>query len=273
MESLGVKDLPILLLVQGSFQIPQVYQDFVRDLGSRGYCVVHPRLPSCSDMEHPDFPKRSLADDATAVRAELGRLIEHEGKDVVVIMHSYGGLVGSEAVTEELGRTKRKEKGLPGGVIHLFYYSAFLLEEGQSVLSAFGESPNNDVKVNILIFLQPPYMLTLLKPDGRFYILHGDRVLYNDLSPSEASLWASRLIAQSYQVQTTKITHTAWRYVPSTYLICENDQAAPVQYQERFAASAGSQVERCNSGHSPHLSQPQMLVRKIHEAVQKAGTE
>lgn len=83
-------------------------------------------------------------------------------------------------------------------------------------------------------------------------------------------MWASRLIAQSYQVQTTKLTHAAWRYIPSTYLICENDQAAPPEYQETFAANIKAQVERCSSGHSPHLSQPETLVRKIHEASQKA---
>ena len=65
-------------------------------------------------------------------------------------MHSYGGLVGGEATTEELSYAKRQAEGLPGGVIHFFLYSAFLLEEGQSVLSAFGESPNNDVKVRTL---------------------------------------------------------------------------------------------------------------------------
>lgn len=78
-------------------------------------------------------------------------------------------------------------------------------------------------------------------------------------------MWASRLIPQSYQVQTTKLTNAAWQHVPSTYLICENDQAVPTQYQEMFAASAASQVERCDAGHSPHLSQPALLVRKIHE--------
>ena len=154
MATREVQNLPTLLLVQGSFQIPQVYESLVLGLEGCGYRTVHPRLPSCSDTENPDFPKRTLVDDATAIRTELDRLIEHEGKDVVVIMHSYGGLVGSEAVTEEFSRVKRKEKGLPGGVIHLFYYAAFVLEEGQSVLSAFGESPNNDVKVVTLLSLQ-----------------------------------------------------------------------------------------------------------------------
>lgn len=71
-------------------------------------------------------------------------------------------------------------------------------------------------------------------------------------------------------MQTAKLTRAAWRYVPSTYLICENDHAAPPQYQEMFAASAKARVEKCTSGHSPHLSQPEMLVHKVHEAAQKA---
>ena len=99
-------------------------------------------------------------------------------------------------------------------------------------------------------------------------IQNGDQTLYNDLPPSVASFWASRLVVQSYKVQTTELTHAAWRYVPSTYLICENDQAAPPQYQGMFAATAGAHIERCSSGHSPHLSQPEMLVGKIHDVAQ-----
>ena len=74
----------------------------------------------------------------------------------MVVMHSYGGLVGSEAAAEELSYAKRQAQGLPGGVIHLFLYSAFLLNEGQSVLSAFGESPNNDVHVGTLMIIPKP---------------------------------------------------------------------------------------------------------------------
>ncbi|KAL8786113.1 MAG: hypothetical protein Q9213_002978 [Squamulea squamosa] len=168
-------------------------------------------------------------------------------------MHSYGGLVGSEAIPEELSYTHRQSLGLEGGVIHLFYFSTFVLSEGQSVLGTFGESPNNDVQ-----------------PDGRFSFVDGKSKLYSDLSESEASLWASRLTVQSYNVQTTNITRAAWRYIPSTYLVCENDQALPLQYQEVFAASAKARVDRCSTGHSPMLSQPDMLAQKVHKAALQA---
>lgn len=98
----------------------------------------------------------------------------------------------------------------------------------------------------------------------------GAQTIYNDLPVSEAALWESRMIPQSYAVQSTKMTRGAYKYISSTYLICENDQAAPPQYQEMFAQMASSHVERCYSGHSPMLSQTGMLVGKIVEALERA---
>lgn len=144
------RSLPTILLVQGSFQRPQVYEKLVNGLMDQGYPILHPQLPSCSDVDKPNFPQVSLVDDVLAVRSELIRQVEYEEKSVVVVMHSYGGLVGSEAVTEELSYAKRQSQGLAGGVTHLFYYCAFVLDKGQSVLSAFGESPHSDVRVSML---------------------------------------------------------------------------------------------------------------------------
>lgn len=150
------QDKPTILLIQGSFQIPEVYAKLVQGLVARGYPTIHPQLPTCSDTDSTDFPQLSLVDDALAIRSELIRQIEYEGKTVVVVMHSYGGIVGSEAITEELSYTKRQAEGLPGGVIHLFLYAAFVLDVGQSVVSLFGgESPNFDSQVSTLVIFLP----------------------------------------------------------------------------------------------------------------------
>ncbi|KAJ5096899.1 hypothetical protein N7456_007620 [Penicillium angulare] len=236
---------PTIVIVQGSFQTNLVYEDLGNGLRAAGYPVVHPILPSCSDVEANDFPTRTLTDDALAVAKAIESLVE-EGKLVVVVMHSYGGIVGNQAVSEGYSYTARQAQGKKGGVVHLFYYSAFVLSKGQSVLGAFGESPNNDVQ-----------------PDGRFYIKNGAATLYNDLSSDQSKLWESRLIAQSYKVQTTIVTNVACEHVPSTYLVCENDQAAPPQFQEMFAGIAKSEIQRCSAGHSPMLSQLEMLVERI----------
>lgn len=161
--------------------------------------------------------------------------------------------MGSEAIPVDLTRSHRSAEGLPGGVIHFFFFSAFLLPAGQSVLSAYGESPNNDVHAN-----------------GTFSMRNGAKNIYSDLPEEEAKMWEGRMIPQSYAVQGTVLTREAWKYVPSTYLICENDQAAPPSLQEQFAEMSKSIVMKCSAGHSPMLSQTAMLVEKIVEAVERS---
>lgn len=55
----------------------------------------------------------------------------------------------------DLTASPRKARGKPGGVIHLFFFCASLLDEGQSVMGTFGESPNTDVQVIHVPFLSP----------------------------------------------------------------------------------------------------------------------
>lgn len=242
---------PTILLVQGSFQIPEAYDKLVSALRSRGFVVAHPRLPSLSDHDSPDFAERSLADDSRAIEAEAKRLIVDEGKTVMVVMHSYGGLVGSDAIPEDMSLQSRRQKGLSGGVSRLFYFAGFILEQGKSVLGTFGESPNNDIK-----------------PNGRYTMKNTASLIYQDLPPEEASYWASKIIDQSYAVQTTPVSRAAYKYIPSTYVMTEDDQAVPLQYQEMFAAATGAEVKRIASGHSPQLSKPEELAELVEAAAE-----
>lgn len=138
---------PVLVVAQGSFQKPMVYQQLCEKLREHGYVVKLPELPSCSD--NPNISQFTLADDAQSVQRVVRELVD-EGETVVVVCHSYGGLVGSEAISEDLTYASRKTQGVSGGVIHMFLVASFLLPIGQSVLDAFGESPDNDVKVSEL---------------------------------------------------------------------------------------------------------------------------
>lgn len=138
---------PSIVLIQGSFQTPLVYAKLTTGLRDLGYPVTHPSLPSCIDVEADDFPTRTMEDDARTITETLQQLIEKEGKSVVVVMHSYGGIVGSTAIPQFLAYTSRQAEGKKGGVLHLFYYAAFVLPEGASVMGTYGESPNNYVTV------------------------------------------------------------------------------------------------------------------------------
>jgi hypothetical protein len=117
-----------------SFKAPSRYRwsttTSVTRLRNLGYSVALPPLPSCSDVDADDFPKRTLTDDADVVTRIIEQLVE-DGKMVIVVMHSYGGIVGSKAIPKSLSYTARQERGEKGGVIHLFYYTAFLLEKGE----------------------------------------------------------------------------------------------------------------------------------------------
>ena len=80
----------------------------------------------------------TMYDDAALIRSELSKLVEGEGRNVIVVMHSYGGIVGTEAVDASLAKKPREEKGLPGGVLRLLYMTALLLPIGASLGSAVG---------------------------------------------------------------------------------------------------------------------------------------
>ena len=79
-----------------------------------------------------------VAFDSKAVREKfLVPLVEKEGKEVVVVMHSYGGMPGSAASTG-LGKDQRAREDMPGGVVGLIFISGFVIAEGATVADAQG---------------------------------------------------------------------------------------------------------------------------------------
>ena len=143
---------PIVLVVHGSWHSPPLYAPLTSALLSAGFDVRIPHLPTCggpSTRPPTEFGKLSLADDAIAIRSELIRLIEYEQRYIIVACRSYGGFVGSEAVTEDLCQKWRSERGLRGGVAHLVYFAAFHMPKGQSMLNHWGSmSGDHEVLVS-----------------------------------------------------------------------------------------------------------------------------
>lgn len=102
---------PTILFVPGAWHLPVGFDVVRGQLQAIGYpteAVAHPSVG-----EEP--PKSNLLDDSANLRAAIEKLA-NEGKQVVVITHSYGGVVGSCAV-ENLGFSQRKAAGKKGGVI------------------------------------------------------------------------------------------------------------------------------------------------------------
>ncbi|PSN67693.1 catalytic protein [Corynespora cassiicola Philippines] len=237
---------PTIVLLPGSFQLPEIYYDFAKLIESHGFPVVQPEYPSL-DQADPNLSSRDLDDDATVAEAAIRDIVEEHNKTAIIVMHSYGGLVGAESVPQELTVNSRQEKGLDGGVKHLFYFSAFVMALGRSVYDTIGNSTQHDFF------------------DGLFVLKDPLNKMYNDLPLPEAKCLARKVIPQSAAVLKTPMKRAAYRYLPSTFVKLTADQAILPPVQDAFANLAGSTVKTINSGHSAFLSHPKEVVALLEE--------
>ena len=197
-------------------------------LQEQGVAGVSPALPSCGETGVPGGPDGpGLAEDVTAVR----QVLQDSDEPTVVVAHSYGGIVTAEAAA-----------GI-GSVRHLLLISSYLPEIGQS-LSDFGDgtpAPFLDVDPGAGTFRVRPELLA-------------DTFL-QDCDAEVRTQAPAHLARQSVQVIGQPVGAAAWHDVPSTYLVCAQDQGTPAGRQREFARRAGRVVE-LDAGHHPMLSRP-----------------
>jgi pimeloyl-ACP methyl ester carboxylesterase len=77
------------------------------------------------------------------------------------------------------------------------------------------------------------------------------------------------LVDQTVRSFAEKVGAVAWRDIPSTYIVAEQDQAISLALQEKMAAQA-TEIRRLAGGHSPFLSRPGELAALIDEIVRSA---
>lgn len=125
---------PTIVLVPGGFHVSSVMDTFSGELQKAGYNTRSMGLKTVGN------PELSINDDATALRLELlDPLIEQQGKDVVLYLHSYAGFPGSAAI-RGLSKKERSVQGKKGGIIGLIYQTAFIPKQGDSLLGMIGGS-------------------------------------------------------------------------------------------------------------------------------------
>jgi pimeloyl-ACP methyl ester carboxylesterase len=235
-----------------------VHGAFVRDgmwwwapaarlLSERGITSTAVRLPSCGEAGiRPTGAGPGLAEDVAAVRAVLdGETGTSAGGDggsepAIVVAHSYGGMVVSEAAA-----------GHPG-VAALAYISSFLPEPGQS-LADLGTSTNP--------------VPTQQHADGSVSVIDEDlvpRFLHDVADPELVSGARTRLTPQSAAVFGTPVQAAAWRDLPAWYLVCADDRSTAPARQREHAARAGRVIE-LPAGHHPFLSRPDLVAAAIEQ--------
>lgn len=127
---------PTIVFSIGAWLLPPAFSIIQDKLAERGILSEAPAHPSIG----AEPPNKTLYDDVASFKAALTQLVEEQGKDVVVVGHSYGGVVASCAV-EGLAKDARKAAGKEGGVIRVVYMAAFALDKGQSLLDMLGGQP------------------------------------------------------------------------------------------------------------------------------------
>jgi pimeloyl-ACP methyl ester carboxylesterase len=141
--------LPTLLLVTGSFALPRFYDPTLKLL-PKHVDLVLPHLPTVgedTDKGRPG-PPPTMYDDANFIIEQLQRLVVEQGKDVVLIAHSYGGVPATEALglAKEKGLIKsdREAKGEKGGVIRVAYMTVLVPEVGKAAATVLDDAPEED---------------------------------------------------------------------------------------------------------------------------------
>lgn len=125
--------LPTVVFTPGAWHGTWAFDSVRAQLEALGYPTVAVALPSVGTAN----ASVGVADDAAALQAELATLITDAGKDVVMVGHSYGGVVISTA-SEGYGYKNRSAAGLEGGVIMMVYMTAFAVPQQTSLLDGLG---------------------------------------------------------------------------------------------------------------------------------------
>jgi pimeloyl-ACP methyl ester carboxylesterase len=244
---------PEFIFIPGAWHSPSSFSPVTTLLTARGYISHGIALPSVGAS--PALKSFDL--DVEAIRNTVNSVLS-SGKDVVLVMHSYGSIPTGEALASYVEQLESgAEAQGKGRVLRLVYVTCFILEEGGSLMARLNYTPLPWLDIN-------GDEVTPLNPQ---------EIFYNDLSAAAAAPWISDLKTHSYPTFSSKVSVMPWKVIPSTYVVCEKDNALPLPVQEDMiamakgmAANSFDVIERCEASHSPFLSMPEYLASVLVKA-------
>jgi pimeloyl-ACP methyl ester carboxylesterase len=221
-----------VVLVHGGFVDGSGWQGVYNELKKDGYKV--------NIVQNPTL---SLEGDSDATK----RMIDAQGEPVILVGHSYGGAVITEA-------------GNDPNVAALVYIAAFVPDKGESVNTLIEGFPKDGP--------QPP----ILPPQDGFLFL--DREKFHDsfaadVDADSAAFMADSQVPWGVDALEGTISEAAWHNKPSWYLIATDDRMIPPPAQHEMSGRAGATVEEAAASHSVYVSQP----AAVAELVKKAASE
>ena len=221
-----------VVLVHGGFVDGSGWEGVYKILTKDGYTV--------SIVQNPTI---SLADDVAATK----RIVAAQNGPVVLVGHSYGGVVITEA-------------GNDPKVVRLVYITAFAPDRGESVSTLIKDPPPGAPVPPIL----PPQDGYLFLDKAKF-----PESFAGDVDKGRAAFMADSQVPWGVDALSGTISEPAWKTKPSWYLVATDDKMIPPAAQRFMSKRAGSTVVEVAGSHAIYVSQPNAVAALI----EKAATE
>ena len=218
-----------VVLVHGGFVDGAGWEGVYQILTRKGYKV--------SVVQNPTI---SLADDVAATK----RIVAAQDGPVVLVGHSYGGVVITEA-------------GNDPKVTRLVYIAAFAPDAGESVNALIKDPPPGAPVPPIL----PPQDGYLFLDKAKFHDSFA-----GDVDAERAAFMADSQVPWGVDALGGAVSEPAWRSKPSWYLVASDDKMIPPAAQRFMAERAGSTVVEVAGSHAVYVSRPDAVAELIESA-------
>jgi pimeloyl-ACP methyl ester carboxylesterase len=198
-------------------------------------------------LKADDFNVRIVQNPTITLEGDVAtttQLLDAQDGPVVLVGHSYGGAVITEAGTHDQ-------------VEALVYIAAFAPDKGESVSTLIADPPPGAPV--------PP----ILPPQDGFLFLDRERFAQSfagDVPAKEAAFMADSQVPWGVDALMGAITDPAWRTKPSWYLVASDDRMIPPSAQHAMAERAGATVAEVAGSHSIYVSQPAAVAELIERA-------
>ena len=224
-----------IILVYGGFVDGSGWEGVYEILARGGYHVTVVQNPTTS-----------LADDVAVTR----RAINAAEGPVILVGHSYGGVVVTEAGTDPK-------------VAGVVYIAAFAPDAGESVASLIANPPPNAPVPPIL----PPVDGFLLLDKAKFAAAFAA-----DVRPDLAAFMADSQVPWGVAALDGKVTAPAWKVRPAWYLVTTADKMIPPPAQRSMAQRAKAVTVEAAGSHAIYVSKPEVVAKLIDQAAAGAAT-